>query len=236
MSVRHMRLATALLAFLVAFTGTAVLAAGDPIKIDRVTVQVGNVESDGRAPVTALVEGSASYGCDRVLHDPVVSRQGSDVTIQIWVEQAPPPPPGTVYCAGYTFQPVIRDINLGSLEVGIYTLRVNDFTMTFTVPGKANGDVIFRRLLAAFAAFFGDQDPSTLLPGRIVVELKDGVDFHALDKDVQQIHGRDINPAMPELSVRVIEVPPGTEQEAISVLRKNPNVKDVHQDHFTTAD
>ncbi|HEU4793604.1 MAG TPA: hypothetical protein VFS96_08095 [Nitrolancea sp.] len=156
MSMRHLRLATALLALLVAFVGTAVFAAGDPIQVDRVTVQVGNVGADGRAPVTAHVEGSAQYGCDRMLHDPVVSQQGSEVTIQIWVERAPPPPPGTVYCAGYALQPVIRDINLGSFEIGSHTLKVNDYTTTFTVPGEANGDVIEGPLWSFFARLFGD--------------------------------------------------------------------------------
>lgn len=202
-----------------------------PIKIDRVDVQVGDLGADGRAPVKAHVVGY--YGaCSEPVQEPVVSWQGNTITVTILTEYTVEEDTSCIA----VIRPYDRTIDLGSFGLGSYTLRVNDYTTTFTVPGEANGDVIFRPLLQEFAAFFGDQNPSTLLPGRIIVELKDGVDFHALDKDLQQIHGRDTNPAMPELSVRVIEVPPGTEQTAISVLRNNPNVKEVHQDHFTTAD
>ncbi|CCF84204.1 S8 family serine peptidase [Nitrolancea hollandica] len=224
-----LRLIIALLTFLALLPGSTLAA--ELVSIDRVDVRVGDLGTDGRAPVSAHVEGIATVGCGRAVQEPVITRQGSTITVQIAIG----PSERTTTCLDVTGR-YRWDLNLGRLEIGDYTLTVNDYTTTFTVPGKANGDVIFRPLLQEFVAFFSDQDSSTLLPGRIVVELKDGVDFHALDKDLQQIHGRDTNPAMPELSVRVIEVPPGTEQEAISVLRKNPNVKEVHQDHFTTAD
>ncbi len=236
MSVRHMRLATVLLTLLVALLAMTVQADNGDIRIERATVQVGNFGGNGRAPVTAHVEGTTTHFCNAIFHDPEISRNGNSVTVRLVVENVPFSGPGPHPACGTMTAPYRQSIDLGAFATGDYTLTVNDYTTTFTVPGKANGDVIYRRLLAAFAAFFGNQGPSDLLPGRIVVELKDGVDFHALDKDLQQLHGRDNNPAMPELSVRVIEVPPGTEQEAISVLRKNPNVKDAHQDHFTTAD
>jgi hypothetical protein len=230
----HVFMVILLLLSMLGLTSCGALAAETqlaPIKIDRVDVQVGDLGTARTTPVKARVVGY--YGaCSRSVHEPVVSRRGSTIAVTIVVEyivQKDSSCPAMI-------EPYDRTIELGSFGPGSYTLRVNDYSTTFTVPGEANGDVIFRPLLQEFVAFFGDQDPSTLLPGRIVVELKDGVDFHALDKDLQQIHGRDTNPAMPELSVRVIEVPVGIEQEAISVLRKNPNVKDVHQDHFTTAD
>lgn len=202
-----------------------------PIKIDRVDVQVGDLGDAETVPVKAHVVGY--YGaCSGPVHEPVVSQQGSTITVTILAEYTVEE--GTSCIAA--IRPYDRTIDLGSFDLGSYTLRVNDYSTTFTVPGEANGDVIFRPLLQELAVFFGDQDPSNLLPGRIVVELKDGVDFHALDTDLQQLNGRDTNPGMPELSVRVIEVPPGTEQAAISALRKNPNVKDVDQDHFIKLD
>lgn len=203
----------------------------EPIPIDRVDVRVGDLGPDGQAPVSAHIVGRYG-GCQGVVHEPQVSREGQTVTAALLSDA---PVRRDVSCPA-DIRTYDRTIDLGSFGPGSYTLRVNDYSTTFTVPGEANGDVIFRPLLQELAVFFGDQDPSNLLPGRIVVELKDGVDFHALDTDLQQLNGRDTNPGMPELSVRVIEVPPGTEQAAISALRKNPNVKDVDQDHFIKLD
>lgn len=160
MSLRHLRLVIAMLAVLLAFVGTAVLATENPIQedlidIDRVAVQVGNGGTDGRTAVTAHVEGSAQYGCDRVVHDPVVSQKGSEVTVQIWVEWAPSPP-GTLHCTGYILRPVIQDINLGSFETGSHNLRVNDYSTTFTVPGGPEEGVIECPLWSIFAWFFGN--------------------------------------------------------------------------------
>ena len=64
MSVRHLRLATALLALLMAFVGTAVFAAGDPIQIDRVTVKVGNVGADGGEPGALRISAQARRRAD----------------------------------------------------------------------------------------------------------------------------------------------------------------------------
>ncbi len=229
MSVRHLRLATALLALLVAFAGTAVLAVGDPIQIDRVTVQIGNVGADGRAPVTAHVEGSAFYGCDRVLHDPVVSRQGSEVTVQIWVERAPPPSPGTVYCQGYALQPVISDINLGSFELGIYTLRVNDYTTTFTVPGGAAGEVIEWPLGPTFAGLFGDGQANTpeRIPGRLSVKLVPSATPDDVAPTLALVHGHVVNPELfsPNFRWITVSVPPGTEDLAKLLLERDPHVE-----------
>lgn len=236
MPIRILRATAVGLALLMALVAMTVQADNGEIRIERATVQVGNLGSNGRTPVTAHVEGTTTHFCSAIFHDPEISRNGNTVTVLLVVENIPFSGPGPHPACGTQTDSYNRDIDLGQFARGDYTLTVNDYTTTFTVPGEANGDVILGRLLQEYAAFFGDQDPSTLFPGRIIVELKDGVDFHALDKDVQQIHGRDNNPAMLELSVRVIEVPPGTEQAAISLLKKNPNVKEVHQDHFIRVD
>lgn len=165
-----LRLIIALLAFLVLLPGSTLAA--ELVTIDQVDVRVGDLGADGMAPVSAHVEGVATVGCGRAVQDPVITRQGSTITVQIGIG----PSDRTTTCLDVTGR-YRWDINFGRLEIGDYTLTVNDYTTTFTVPGDANGDVIFRPLLQEFAVFFGDQDPSTLLPGRIIVELKDGVDF-----------------------------------------------------------
>ncbi len=70
---------------------------------------------------------------NEVARAPEISRNGNAVTVRILYDG---PPGGICLTAGKSYE---QDIDLGSFEAGIYTLRVNDYTTTLTVPGGAEG-------------------------------------------------------------------------------------------------
>ncbi len=122
-----------------------------PIKIDRVEVQVGDLGADGTATVNAHVVGY--YGaCSGPVHEPVVSRQGSTITVTILTEYTVEE--GTSCIA--EIRPYDRTIDLGSFDLGSYTLRVNDHTTNFSVPGTLNSDVLLGQWWQQFAGLFGE--------------------------------------------------------------------------------
>ncbi|CCF84200.1 hypothetical protein [Nitrolancea hollandica] len=143
-----------LLLFALLGLASGVLAAGTqlaPIKIDRVEVQVGDLGVAGTAPVKAHVVGY--YGaCSGPVHEPVVSRQGNTITVTITVEYIVHKDSSCIAM----IQPYDRTIDLGLFGTGAYTLHVNDYTTSVTVPGTLNSDVLLGRWWQQFAGLFGD--------------------------------------------------------------------------------
>lgn len=129
---------------------TAALAADrspDQVYIDRVDVRVGSTSPGGATPVTAHVTGQVPI-CKPLKED--VSRHGSTVTITIALR---PLEPGEATCLAIGLRNYDKDFDLGSFEPGTYTLKVNEYTMIFTV-GNAN-DVVLGPLGPIFGRLFG---------------------------------------------------------------------------------
>lgn len=119
------------------------------IGIIRVDPQVGGLGLDGQAPVSVHVVGALPC-MNQVARTPEVSRNGNTVTVRILYDD---PPGGICLTAEKSYE---QDINLGSFELGSYTLRVNDYTTTFTVPGTLNIDVLLGQWWQQFSGFFGE--------------------------------------------------------------------------------
>ena len=118
----------------------------EPITIDRVDVDAGDLEPDGQAPVSAHVVGGYG-GCLRVVHEPQVSREGQMVTVALLSDV---PVDRDVSCL-QDIRTYDRTIDLGSFGTGSYTLLINDYTTTFTVPGE---DVFIGPLWPTFDGLF----------------------------------------------------------------------------------
>ncbi|CCF85541.1 hypothetical protein [Nitrolancea hollandica] len=119
----------------------------DQVYIDRVDVTAGNTGPDGTAPVTAHVTGQVPI-CGPLKED--VSRQGSTVAVTI----APRPlEPGEVTCQAIGLRDYAKDFDLGRFEPGTYSLKVNDYTTSFTVGGA--GRVMLGPLNGMLDRLFG---------------------------------------------------------------------------------
>ena len=104
----------------------------DNVYIDRVDVKVGTSGTDGASPATAHITGQVPI-CGPLKE--AVSRQGSTVTVTI----APRPlEPDEITCLAIGLRDYEKDFDLGRFEPGTYTLRVNDYTTTFTVGDTGN--------------------------------------------------------------------------------------------------
>ncbi len=119
------------------------------VGIIRVDPLVGRLGLDGQAPVSVHVEGALPC-MNEVARAPEMSRNGNTVTVRILYDG---PPGGICLTAGKSYE---QDIDLGSFASGIYTLRVNDYTTTLTVPGGAEGNVMAWPLWPTFTGLFGD--------------------------------------------------------------------------------
>ena len=118
----------------------------EPITIDRVDVDAGDLEPDGQAPVSAHVVGGYG-GCLRVVHEPQVSREGQMVTVALLSDV----PVDRDVSSLQDIRTYDRTIDLGSFGTGSYTLLINDYTTTFTVPGE---DVFIGPLWPTFDGLF----------------------------------------------------------------------------------
>lgn len=122
-------------ALLILVLPAAVFAADrspDQVYIDRVDVKVGNTGPAGAAPVTAHVTGQVPI-CGPLSED--VSRQGATVTVTI----APRPlEPDEITCLAIGLRDYEKDFDLGRFKPGTYTLKVNDYTTTFTIGDAGN--------------------------------------------------------------------------------------------------
>lgn len=118
----------------------------EPITMDRVAVLVGDLGPDGQASVSVHVVGRYG-GCLREVHEPRVSREGQMVTVALLGDV----PVGRGVVCPQDILTYDRTIDIGSFGIGSYTLLVNDYTRTFTVP---DGDVYIGPLWPTFDGLF----------------------------------------------------------------------------------
>lgn len=128
----------------------------DPLPIDHVDIRAGAPGPDGLVPVQAHIVAKPYGGgsCQRVL-EPAVTRSGDVVTVQVLRHT---PAPGALWngspiaCTAMvvTYE---HDLNLGQFAPGQYTLKVNEYTTSFTVS-DGRGDVMLGPLDQAFARLF----------------------------------------------------------------------------------